>query len=311
MKAKQSSRWAASAALALCAGMLGSVLTLLLTNNVSLHRLVSGMSAEDSPPGQIASDISQELPVNLEPLDDTEFESLTTPLKSSAELQRAFDAAAAERSQLAGVLAQLTQKLDTIESDFINQQSRQSLSDDESDPTQGPTAAQRRSRSRTDRLVAAGMDITTAELIQTRQNEYELQRLNLFDLAEREGWRESDRFSEQLEALTEQRPDLRDELGDSGYDRYLFESGRNNRVRVDSVIGGSAAELAGLQIGDVVLDYADSRIFSTRELQNATRGGSRGETITISVERQGQPLLIQVPRGPLGVGLDAEQENPS
>ncbi len=311
MKAKQSSRWAASAALALCAGMLGSVLTLLLTNNVSLHRLVSGMNAQDSPPGQIASDISQELPVNLEPLDDTEFESLTTPLKSSAELQRAFDAAAAERSQLAGVLAQLTQKLDTIESDFINQQSRQSLSDDESDPTQGPTAAQRRSRSRTDRLVAAGMDITTAELIQTRQNEYELQRLNLFDLAEREGWRESDRFSEQLEALTEQRPDLRDELGDSGYDRYLFESGRNNRVRVDSVIGGSAADLAGLQIGDVVLDYADSRIFSTRELQNATRGGSRGETITISVERQGQPLLIQVPRGPLGVGLDAEQENPS
>ncbi len=310
MKHKLSGHWIKSVAPALCAGILGSVVTLGIANSLTPQAWPwDGVSNNSS--GQAAQ---QTLSYSEEPLLAVEpDDSLTIPLKSSAELQRALDDATAERMQLAGIIAQLTQKLETIESDFINAQSRQQISEADSENTQG--SGNRRggsaSRSRTDILVSAGVDIDTAELIQSRQSQYQLQRLELYDLAEREGWEDSDRFNEELSALNEQRPNLREELGDSGYDRFLFESGRNNRVRIDSIIDGSAADLAGLQIGDLVVDYADSRIFSTRQLQNTTREGSRGESIIISVDRQGQRVFVEVPRGPLGVGLDAEQENPS
>lgn len=298
---------------ALCAGMLGSVVTLVIANNLSPQAWPPWVGMQDNPSGQAAQDTSADLLYSEEPLSVVESDSLTIPLKSSADIQRAIDNATAERMQLADIIAQLTQKLDTIESDFINEQSRQNLEEVDSDNTQnsGDRRGGSGSRSRTDILVSAGVDIDTAEQIQARQSQFQLQRLELYDLAEREGWEGTERFNEQLAALNEQRPNLREELGDSGYDRFLFESGRNNRVRIDSIIDGSAADLAGLQIGDLVVDYADSKIFSTRQLRNTTREGSRGESIIVTVDRQGQRVFVEVPRGPLGVGLDAEQQNPS
>ena len=159
-------------------------------------------------------------------------------------------------------------------------------------------------------LVAAGLDPASAADLRRRQDEYQLARLELVDQAAREGWEDSDAFEQRLEELDGAAPDLRSELGDDGYDRYLFESGARNRVGIEAIIPGSAAASAGLQAGDVVLGYADGRVFAPGDLQDATRSGTRGEPVTVLAERDGRTVEVQVPRGPLGVTLDRMRREP-
>jgi len=159
-------------------------------------------------------------------------------------------------------------------------------------------------------LVAAGVDPLVAEQLKRQNDQWTLQRLELVDQATREGWRRSDEFDERLDVLREQKPDIREELGEQSYDRYLFAAGDFNRVEITSIIDGSAAQLAGIQNGDLVLSYADKRVFSMRELQSATSAGSRGESIQVQVIRNGELLSVDLPRGPLGVTLSGKRVEP-
>ena len=65
----------------------------------------------------------------------------------------------------------------------------------------------------------------------------------------------------------------------------------------------SAAEQSGIQKGDVVLSYADKRMFSWQELKDATTEGQLDEFVTITVYRNGDIYSYTVPRGPLGTQL--------
>lgn len=159
-------------------------------------------------------------------------------------------------------------------------------------------------------LVAAGVDPGVAETIIRQQSQLELQRLELRDRASREGWNGSDRFFEELRALNGDVGTLRDEIGDDAYDKFLYLTGQPNRVQISSVIDGSPAQMAGIEAGDIIIDYADNRVFAWPELQNATREGSRGEDVLIRVQRDGEVLELSLPRGPLGVRLDMEQIDP-
>ena len=161
-----------------------------------------------------------------------------------------------------------------------------------------------------DTLIAAGVEPGMAEAIKRQENQLELQRLELRDQASREGWIDSERFFEELRALNGDAGILREEIGDEAYDRFLYLSGQPNRVVIDSVIEGSPAQVAGIEAGDIVLDYADNRVFAWLELRNATREGSRGEGVMIRVQRNGEILELALPRGPIGVRLDSEQVDP-
>ena len=159
-------------------------------------------------------------------------------------------------------------------------------------------------------LVAAGVDPGVARDIQQRSDAYQLARLELIDRAAREGWRGSESFHDEMEALEGTAVDLRQELGDAGYDRFLYESGEPNRVQIASVIGGSEAALAGIEQGDVIDSYAGSRVFTLQELRDATRAGSRGELVQLVLRRDGQYLTMDVARGPLGVTMSGIREAP-
>ena len=164
---------------------------------------------------------------------------------------------------------------------------------------------------RTDSLRAAGVDDQTIASIAERTDQYELARLELIDRATRDGGRGSEEFHEELEELEESRVDIRDEIGDEAYDEYLINAGRDNRVIIDSVINGSAASIAGIQTGDVIYSYAGSRIFTTRELQRATREGNRGEYIDVEVLRNdGEQQFYSIERGPMGVTLGSVLNTP-
>jgi len=162
-----------------------------------------------------------------------------------------------------------------------------------------------------DNLVNAGVDPTVAGGIQQRLDQWQLQRLELIDQASREGWRDSDQFGDRLQELRDVRPDIRSELGDTGYDQFRYTSGDNNRVAIASIIDGSAAQIAGMQEGDIIASYAGSRVFSSRELQRATRDGTRGELVAVDILRDGSALRFDVERGPLGVTLQGIRMDPT
>jgi len=107
-----------------------------------------------------------------------------------------------------------------------------------------------------------------------------------------------------------QETSVREDLGDEYYDQYLYANGRPNRVKVASVMLGSAAEQAGMLDGDLILTYGQSRLFEGRELQQATSEGELGEFLSMDILRNGQLISLWVPRGPLGIRLGAARIKP-
>jgi C-terminal processing protease CtpA/Prc len=159
-------------------------------------------------------------------------------------------------------------------------------------------------------LAAAGVDPLTAADIKSRQDARELAELNLRNQATRENWLDSPRFAEALAGIDAERTSIRDEIGDAAYDRYLFALGQPNRIRVDDVLAQSPAAEAGLQPGDLIVSYGDTRLFAPDELVAETRGGTAGEAVQLEIIRGGEHLQVEVPRGPLGLRIAATQSAP-
>jgi regulator of sigma E protease len=65
------------------------------------------------------------------------------------------------------------------------------------------------------------------------------------------------------------------------------------RPRIAAVLPGSAAERAGLQPGDVVQSVGNVPVRSFSDLQRQVSGAA-GETLSVSVDRAGQPVLLSV-----------------
>jgi hypothetical protein len=172
-------------------------------------------------------------------------------------------------------------------------------------PTPPRTADERR-----EALVASGVDPVLAEDIIWRDSRLELDRLNLRDLAIREGWMGTDRYRDELRAISGEERSIREDIGDDAWDRYLFTTGEDNRVAVRSVIPGSAAEAAGLRPGDLIEAYAGERLFNFGEIREATTEGEAGELVSVQVRRGGAIVEAWVPRGPLGVQMESERVPP-
>lgn len=159
-------------------------------------------------------------------------------------------------------------------------------------------------------LVIAGVDEALAEDIVWRESELAMARLDLQDRAQREGWFRTDAYYEELRALGSQQLDLRAEVGDTVYDRYLYETGQPNRVQVSSVFAGSQGEQAGILPGDVIESYAGERVYRFDDLRNATTAGERDELVPLTVRRDEGQFEVWIPRGPIGVRLESGSAPP-
>lgn len=248
---------------------------------------------------------------------------------SPGEEPRAVDAAAEDdapgaddRAQLLARVEELSQGWGRIQAQLAALQNRvatlerQPLQANQVSATGADGEAAGADRPRTpqeqrDALVRAGVDAATAENILWRRSEAELGRLELRDQALREGWLGTDRYRDELRKLNENRVSLRDEIGADNYDRYLYGTGESNRVRVDSVIAGSAGDQNGLLPGDIIEYYGDQPIFDFRDLRDATSAGSRAELVPVQVRRGNQIVEVWLPRGPIGIRMDAARIDPN
>jgi C-terminal processing protease CtpA/Prc len=94
---------------------------------------------------------------------------------------------------------------------------------------------------------------------------------------------------------------LRREMGDAEYEKYLSALGQTTRVRVGDVQSESAAANAGIQSGDEILAYAGRRVFSLGELNALMLQTPEGDTVATTVVRNGQTMQLYVTGGALGI----------
>jgi hypothetical protein len=159
-------------------------------------------------------------------------------------------------------------------------------------------------------MLDAGLNRAEVSQLHTKYEEIEMQKLYLRDRAVREGWRGTPRYMEQFNKLEQQFDAMRGQIGDNAYDAMLFATGQPNRVVVQDVLENSPAKQAGIQSDDMIIRYGDTRIFNWTELRSATQTGTPEEIVTVDLIRDGHPVQVYVPRGPLGIRMDVISSKP-
>lgn len=100
---------------------------------------------------------------------------------------------------------------------------------------------------------------------------------------------------------------LREELGDAQYEMYLQANNRPTAVGVGTVFESSPAQTAGLLPGDEITHYDGTRIFSTFDLTRQAMQGDAGENVVVNITRDGIPMQLVLPRGPLGINTGRQR----
>jgi S1-C subfamily serine protease len=110
---------------------------------------------------------------------------------------------------------------------------------------------------------------------------------------------------DEFRQLDDKEESLRDQLGESAYDAYLYASGQSNRVAVTSVLASAQAGQAGIEAGDHILRYDNQRVYNWRDLRTATTSGDISDVVEVEVDRDGETLQFYLARGPLGIRMDS------
>jgi hypothetical protein len=153
-------------------------------------------------------------------------------------------------------------------------------------------------------LLDSGMDGSLVSELKSTFERLEMERLYLRDQAAREGW-DRERIRNEMQLLESTEDDLRERLGESAYDAYLYASGQTNRVAVSSVLESAQAGQAGIKPGDHIIRYDSQPIYNWMELRSATTSGNIGDSVEVEVDRDGETLQFYLMRGPLGIRMDA------
>jgi len=145
-------------------------------------------------------------------------------------------------------------------------------------------------------LIDAGLTPDRADWILRRESELRYESMQARFEASNSGT-EQDWFDAALNPESM----LRAEIGDADYEKYLEGNNRPTSVNISNVMASSPGERAGLQPGDEIVNYDGQRVFSTFELVQQTMGGGGEGTVVIDLLRDGAPIQIVLPRGPIGV----------
>lgn len=160
-------------------------------------------------------------------------------------------------------------------------------------------------------LMAAGISTEKADKLLRRMSQQEYERLELQNNIRRNKGAAANEYRKQLRELNQNRISLRSELGDNAYDKYLYASQQNNRVKVSSVMSGSPAESSGFASNDIILSYDNQKVLAWADIRQLTLEGEIGSYTNVDVLRNGERVSLMVPRGTLGVQLEPVQLDPA
>ena len=76
--------------------------------------------------------------------------------------------------------------------------------------------------------------------------------------------------------------------------RFLTSVRNRNGVRFSDVTPGSPAAKAGLKGGDVLVRFCDKPIMNLYDFTDALRASKVGQTVEVTVTRDGKPLTVSV-----------------
>lgn len=94
---------------------------------------------------------------------------------------------------------------------------------------------------------------------------------------------------------------LRAEIGDADYEQFLQANNRPTAVSVGGVLESSPGQRAGLQPGDQIVSYNGNRVYDVGDLNRQIMLGEAGESVVVDISRDGIPIQVVMPRGPIGI----------
>ena len=138
--------------------------------------------------------------------------------------------------------------------------------------------------------------IGDVEWIQARWEEFDEGRR---DLLERVNAGETSEGEQKWAALNKT---LYGEIGDTGYNGYLYATGQSNGVQVGNLARGSRADEAGLKDGDRVIRYNGVRVHVPEELGALVGAEYFQDYVDVEVQRfDGKIETARIEPGPMGV----------
>ncbi len=161
-------------------------------------------------------------------------------------------------------------------------------------------AALRDPEFRLEQLIDAGFTANEAQALIDRESQMRLEMMNQSYEAQREGGQVEPQV-DMMQAQQAFQSELRNDLGDQRYERYLRATGQPTSVNVTEVLSNSAGAVAGLVPGDEIVGYNGERVFNLLDLRAQTIVGEPGETVPVDIVRDGQPMQLYITRGPLGI----------
>ncbi len=262
------------------------------------------------PPERAALAVTMKPQPSLEPDENTAVESDTTAtdfLAADAEDSRHVASLVAMLQEEQSARRRLESKLVELETTLVSLERRLTtlIRDNGSNDQARGNRLDPNGRVDTESLIAAGFSAPEAENLAQRWGQQQMDLLYLRDQAIREDWIDTPRYREAARDLREGGLSLREELGDDTYDRLLYASGQPNRLAITSVFESSPGQVSGLRPGDVIVSYDGMPVRSGTDVRDATTDGTPGEPVTMELLRDGEPIEINIPRGPIGIQMDA------
>ena len=149
---------------------------------------------------------------------------------------------------------------------------------------------------RSDALVDEGLSAERAAYIVQRESELRFAQMQAYYEA-----RNAENPEERLAELTNPDEELRAEIGETEYEKYLRANNRSTSVTVEGVMSSSPAADAGLQPGDQIVRYGGERVFNSRDLIERSMEGNG--MVVVELVRDGISMEVVIPRGPLGIEI--------
>ncbi len=149
--------------------------------------------------------------------------------------------------------------------------------------------------------------------VQTFKNTIEQGELELVDLqqqAMKEGWINSEAYQKKHADIIARKNELRQQMGDSEYDRSLYAAGKSNRLVVREVTHNSSASHAGIMPGDVILSYDGRKVYDWSDMRPVAGQKTNNEFVNLAIVRNGETITTRVSSGALGIQTSTLSQNP-